>query len=81
MAVKTAHGLRHGDLGYRAARLIIEYQGDEHRASRKRWLQDLTRIQLLEDAGYRVILVGADDLRDGARALIERIRRILASAP
>lgn len=80
MSVLTAKGERHGDLGYRDARLIIEYQGDEHRTSRARWLQDLTRVQLLEDAGYRVILVGADDLEDGAEALIDRIRRILASA-
>lgn len=79
LEVETAAGVRHGDLGYRDAKLIIEYQGDEHRVSRARWLQDLTRVQLLEDAGYRVILVGADDLRDGARALIARIRRILAS--
>lgn len=79
MAVQTAEGVRHGDLGYREARLVIEYQGDEHRTSRERWLRDLTRIQLIEDAGYRVILVGADDLRDGARALTARIRRILAS--
>ncbi|MEW1962119.1 hypothetical protein AB0269_06635 [Microbacterium sp. NPDC077644] len=78
LEVMTAKGKRHGDLGYRSARLIIEYQGDEHRTSRSRWLSDLTRVQLLEDAGYRVILVGADDLRDGARALIARIRRALA---
>ncbi|NLG63320.1 MAG: hypothetical protein GX539_13870, partial [Candidatus Cloacimonetes bacterium] len=69
LAVRTSAGVLHGDLGYRDARLIIEYQGDEHRVSRRRWLRDLTRIQLLEDAGYRVILVGADDLRDGARPL------------
>lgn len=80
LAVHTAQGMRHGDLGYRAARLIIEYQGDGHRTSRRRWLQDLIRVQLFEDAGYRVILVGSDDLEDGASALIARIRRILASA-
>lgn len=79
LAVRTRAGLRHGDLGYRHARLLIEYQGDEHRTSRKRWLADLTRVQLLEDAGYRVLLVGADDLRDNARALVSRIRRILES--
>ncbi|MGL3151299.1 DUF559 domain-containing protein [Microbacterium sp. A82] len=80
LEVRTSRGMLHGDLGYRKERLIIEYQGDEHRTSRARWLKDLTRVQLLEDAGYRVILVGADDLRDGARDLIERIRRILVAA-
>jgi hypothetical protein len=78
--VETAEGIRHGDLGYRAAKLILEYQGDEQRTSRARWLQDLTRVQLLQDAGYRVILAGADDLRDGAQGLVARVRRALKSA-
>jgi len=79
LEVNTAAGIRHGDLGYREARPLIEYQGDEHRTSRARWLKDLTRIQLLEDAGYRVMLVGSDDLRDGAQGLIARVRRALSS--
>jgi hypothetical protein len=79
IAVSTSAGILHGDLGYRDARLVFEYQGDEHRTSRSRWLKDLTRVQLMEDAGYRVIQIGAHDLRDGARALITRIRRALGA--
>jgi very-short-patch-repair endonuclease len=75
-AVMTAQGIRHADLGYREARLLIEYQGDDHRTSRTRWLADLTRRQLFEDAGYRVIEVGAADLTDES-ALVARIRRAL----
>jgi hypothetical protein len=60
--VLTAAGLLHSDLGYPEARLLLEYQGEEHRLSRKRWLADLTRVQLLQDAGYNVMLVGADDV-------------------
>lgn len=78
VAVRTAAGVRHADLGWPEHRLLLEYQGDEHRSSRRRWLEDLTRVQLLEDAGYRVILVGAGDLDDDARALAARIRRALA---
>jgi len=76
--VMTAEGLLHSDLGYPDARLLLEYQGDEHRVSRQRWLKDLTRVQLFEDAGYRVIAVGADDLEPDCRALARRIRRALA---
>lgn len=76
-AVMTAQGIRHADLGYRDARLLIEYQGDDHRTSRRQWLEDMTRRQLFEDAGYRVIEVGAADLADEA-ALVDRIRRALA---
>jgi hypothetical protein len=77
VGVATADGLRHADLGYRRARLLLEYHGDEHRVSRARWLDDLTRRQLFEDAGYRVIEVGARDLEHGCRALAARIRRAL----
>ncbi len=75
-AVTTAHGIRHADLEYRDARLLIEYQGDDNRTSRERWLDDLTRRQLFEDAGYRVIELGAADLANEA-ALVARIRRAL----
>lgn len=75
--VMTAAGLRHADLGYRAARLLIEYQGDHHRTDREQWLEDLTRLQLFEDAGYRVIAIGAHDLEPNCHALAARIRRAL----
>jgi hypothetical protein len=75
--VATADGVRHGDLGYPDARILLEYQGDEHRVSRRRWLSDLTRIQLFQDAGWWAILVGADDLHPTCRPLAQRVRRAL----
>lgn len=76
--VMTVEGMRHADLGYPDARVLLEYQGDEHRVSRQRWLEDLTRVQLFEDAGYRVIAVGAHDLEPDCHALARRVRRALA---
>lgn len=64
VAVDTAEGVQHADLGYRHARLLLEYQGEEHRVSRRRWLRDLRRVQLMQDAGFHVMLVGADDVDD-----------------
>lgn len=79
-AVATSAGLRHPDLGYLDARLLIEYLGDVHRSDPETWRKDLQRVQLFEDAGYRVILVGADDLTaDGLLALCARVRRALRS--
>lgn len=78
VSVETRDGLRHADLGYPEKRLLLEYQGDEHRTSRRRWLQDLTRVQLFQDAGYDVLLIGADDVRPDCAALAERVRRALA---
>lgn len=75
--VMTSAGLRHADLGYPGARLLIEYHGDQHRTDRVQWLEDLTRRQLFEDAGYRVMEVGAADLKPNCHALAARVRRAL----
>jgi hypothetical protein len=77
--IRTTAGIRHPDLGYLRERVLLEYLGDVHRSDRRRWLDDLTRVQLFEDAGYRVILVGANDLLPaGLAALAVRVRRALA---
>lgn len=75
--VPTAVGVRHADLGYPQRKLLLEYLGDQHRTSRRRWLDDLTRVQLFQDAGYRVMLIGSADLEPDPAPLIARIRRAL----
>ncbi|UUT34428.1 hypothetical protein [Microbacterium elymi] len=77
--VATPVGVLHADLGWPRARLLIEYQGDEHRVSRSRWLKDLTRVQMFEDAGYKTLLVGHDDISPDCTALAARISRALAA--
>lgn len=80
-AATVAGGLSlHPDLSYPKAKIAIEYEGDGHRQSKRRWRSDLRRITLLEDAGWRVIRVTDDDLRDPTvfigvlhRALRERL--------
>ncbi|MFB7890799.1 hypothetical protein ACFC1I_01180 [Microbacterium sp. NPDC056044] len=57
---------------------MIEYQGDEHRSSRTRWLSDLERVQLFQDAGYEVFLIGADDVDPDCSALAARVGRFLS---
>ena len=80
-AIMTAEGVRHPDLAYLAERLLLEYLGDVHRTDRDTWRGDLTRVQLFQDAGYRVMLIGADDITpDGLPALAGRVRRALAQA-
>ncbi|QIG38925.1 hypothetical protein G5T42_05020 [Microbacterium sp. 4R-513] len=76
--IATSEGDRHPDLGYLAERVLLEYLGDVHRTDAATWRKDLTRVQLFQDAGYRVILVGADDVsRDGLPRLAARVRRAL----
>lgn len=79
--IRTAVGIRHPDLGYLEERVLLEYLGDVHRTDRATWLKDLERVQLFEDAGYRVILLGAlDTTPEGIRALSARVRRALRRA-
>ena len=66
----------HADLGYLEARIAIEYEGDAHRTDRERWMRDIRRRELMEDAGWRVIRVVQADLDDPS-ALVTRIRRLL----
>lgn len=78
--VMTSAGLRHADLGYPEERVLLEYHGDQHRTERRQWLEDVTRRQLFEDAGYTVIEVAADDVHPDCAALAERVRRALRRA-
>lgn len=66
--------LARADLLYREFKLILEYEGLQHLTDRAQWQRDIDRTHALEDDGWRIIRVTADDLRD-PRRLIERIRR------
>ena len=68
----------HSDLGYPTARIALEFEGDEHRTNRERWMRDIRRRELMEDAGWRVIRTVQADLDDPA-ALIARLRRLLVA--
>lgn len=65
------------DLVYPAQRVLVEYEGDGHR-DKKQFRKDIVRYERLQDLGWRVIRVTADDLRFRERELVERIRRALA---
>lgn len=66
------------DMSYPGLRIAIEYDGDIHRTDRNTWLRDVERRQRLEDAGWRIITVTADDVRNPAR-LITRVRSAIST--
>lgn len=45
----------HGDLVYRRWRVLIEYEGDQHRKDPRQWAHDLERYNDLAEAGWLVI--------------------------
>ncbi|MDQ4502079.1 DUF559 domain-containing protein [Sinomonas sp. ASV322] len=65
------------DLGYKRFRLAIQYEGGHHLDEAQR-LTDARRDRAFHQAGWTVILVTVEDLRDDFREVIRRIRRHLA---
>jgi hypothetical protein len=74
------HGqfLTESDLVYPEEKVVIEYEGDHHRTDIHQWRKDIARRESLEDAGWRVIRVSADDLDRYPDRLIARIRKAMA---
>jgi len=68
--------LARGDLVYPDYKLLLEYQGDQHRTDRVQWRSDIRRLGRLEDAGWQVLQFTDDDLHDPA-ALVGRVARRL----
>lgn len=62
------------DFLWREQKVIVEYYGGVHEAS---WKRDLHRVALLEDAGYRVIVITGDDLTKRLPALRARLTVLL----
>ena len=70
--------LGHGDLVWRRARVVAEYEGDLHRTDRDQFRYDIERYEQFRDAGWTVVRVTGDDLAASRRrALVERMRRRL----
>jgi very-short-patch-repair endonuclease len=64
------------DIAFPALMVALEYEGDYHR-DQKEWRKTMTRRARLEAAGWRVMQLNADDLRDPVE-LAARIRAFLA---
>ncbi|GAA1797979.1 DUF559 domain-containing protein [Leucobacter iarius] len=53
------------DLVDRARRLIIEYDGEQHRLDREQYLRDQSRLDRARAAGYRILRLHQEDFRPG----------------
>ena len=62
------------DLGYRAQRLAIQYDGGHHLVEAQ-MLSDKRRDKAFEAAGWTVLTVKKDDLDEGFRGAVVRIKR------
>ncbi|MEO8263026.1 MAG: DUF559 domain-containing protein [Pseudolysinimonas sp.] len=64
------------DFTFASHQVVLEYQGDYHR-TRQQWRSDMTRRTRLEAAGWTVVELNADDLKD-PRELCARLDLIMA---
>jgi hypothetical protein len=65
------------DMGWERFKVAVEYDGDQHRTQRRQYVRDLRRIKALEQLGWIVIRVIAEDrpadvLREAREALRRR---------
>lgn len=68
------------DMLFRSSRLVIEYDGDQHRTDPRQYEKDLRRIEAIREAGYTVIQVRSSGLYGDPAGTIARISRALAAA-
>jgi very-short-patch-repair endonuclease len=84
LEVETRLGPRWADLGWRAWRLLVEYDGrqkyGEGRDATERLLAERRRQEALEEEGWRVVRVLKEDLRS-PRELVRRVLRLVPGTP
>ena len=67
------------DLSWPDLRLIVEYDGRQHAESHEQWVRDVSRREELENLGWRLIVVLADDLFVSPDRTLERVAEALAA--
>ena len=62
------------DLAYPELRVALQYEGDDHRTNRRRWREDVRRDEVLQEHGWYVMRIVADDVFVHPQALVRRVR-------
>lgn len=67
------------DLLYRQWRVVVEYDGDQHRTSRAQYERDVQRLEELAALGWRVVRVLSRDLFVTPDLTVARVRAALSA--
>ena len=70
------HFIRHGDMVYPEYRVLVEYDGEQHRTDDEQYHRDKRQLEQLIAAGWLVVHVLKADMRDRA-GIAQRVRRAL----
>jgi hypothetical protein len=73
--------IAHGDLVFARARVVVEYDGDHHRTSKRQYDIDIDRLWAIESLGWRVVRINSTHMTGDARPALARIRATLSSRP
>lgn len=65
------------DLGWPEPMVAVEYDGDQHRTDRRQYVKDIQRQEMLEELGWIVVRVVAEDRPEG---IVRRVRAALAKS-
>lgn len=65
------------DLGWPQSMVAVEYDGDQHRTDRRQYVKDIQRMEMLEQLGWLVVRVVAEDRPAG---IVRRVRAALAKS-
>lgn len=69
----------HPDLFYPQWKLILEYEGDQHRTDPRQWRRDISRREAFQASGYRVMQVHSYDILAEPEAFLARVCHAIAS--
>jgi hypothetical protein len=58
---ETGYVFAYLDMGWKDAKIAVEYDGDQHRSDRTQYVKDIRRSRTLEQMGWIVIRVVAED--------------------
>lgn len=68
------------DMGWKRWKVAVEYDGEQHWSNPEQRAWDIERTYRLEQLGWKVIRVSAEQLRRGRIALVARIRDALRAS-
>lgn len=66
------------DMVYASRRVIVEYDGDQHRQSTRQYEKDMVRLDRANEAGWTVVRVRARGLFVAPEETVERVRLALS---
>jgi hypothetical protein len=65
------------DMGWEDWMVAVEYDGDHHRTDRRQYVKDIRRLAMLEQTGWTVVRVVAED---SPAAVLRRVRAAIAAS-